>query len=76
MCASPEKSNVAAAETFIAVEGNTGPSAKARMVGAAGVYGIGTRARVRLQPGRPPCFPSGEEPMRVGGRKGDRSACR
>ena len=53
MCASPEKSNVAAAETFIVVEGGTGPSATARTVGAAGVYGIGTGTRVRLQPGRP-----------------------
>jgi hypothetical protein len=71
MCASLENFDTAVAETFIRVEGNTGPSAKARTVGAAGVYGIGTGARVRLQPGRPRRFPGR---TRVGGRKGDRSA--
>ncbi len=74
MCASPENSNVAVAETFIAVEGSTEPSAKARTVRAAGVYGIGTSTRVRLQPGRPPRFP--QKLGRVGGRKGDRSVGR
>jgi hypothetical protein len=72
MCASPEKIYVAAAETFVFVEGRTGLSARARMVGAAGVDGIGTGTRVRLQPGRPSRFPR----CRVGGRKGDRSARR
>ncbi len=70
MCASPENSNIAAAETFMVVEGNTESSARARMAGAAGVYGIGTCTRVWLQPGRPSCFPRGEEPRRVGEREG------
>jgi hypothetical protein len=54
VCASPEnQTTVAAAETVLVVEGNTQPSAQARTAGAVGVYGVGTRTRVRLQPGRP-----------------------
>ena len=74
VCASPEITHDAAAETFTGVEGRTGPSARARAVGAAGVCGIGTSTGDRLQPGRPPGLPDGEEPDRVGEREGDQSA--